>query len=487
MLNGKVPVLKNTAYCLFHTPSLVRYGSKPNREIAKNNELWEHISKSLRTYEEAVAYPPHQVFIGNIDPDDLNAIGNPWFKHPVKEATRDGLFGEIMPEDEFVGLLRIFDDFDLVWLTEDFVINIKEKLKNHPLITEKDLIRLQRSVVRLDRIENKIDEGKAVPLYTNLSNLVGCVVDGHDEDDSLKAHIILENLTSKVSGIWAMRHLFKLSATPEEIDYVLNSGEEASGDRYQRGGGSLAKAMAEHVGCINATGSDLKAYCCAPIHTVVLAAGLVQSGVMKNVVVVGGGSLPKLGMKHKGHLSKSMPIMEDVLGSLAIHIGSDDGMNPCFRLDVVGKHTIATGDSPPLMMQALIINPLEKAGIKITDIDKYALELHNPEITKPAGSGDPALNNYKTIASIAAYKGEIKKEEIDSFIYKHGMPGYAPTQGHIAAGIPYLGHARKLILEGNMKRAMFVAKGSLFLGKMTNLSDGMSFLFEERKTPLKTE
>jgi betaine reductase len=31
---------------------------------------------------------------------------------------------------------------------------------------------------------------------------------------------------------------------------------------------------------------------------------------------------------------------------------------------------------------------------------------------------------------------------------------------------------------GKMKRAMFVAKGSLFLGRMSQLSDGISFLLE---------
>jgi uncharacterized protein YbaP (TraB family) len=32
---------------------------------------------------------------------------------------------------------------------------------------------------------------------------------------------------------------------PEGVDYLLGCGEEAVGDRYQRGGGSLSKAMAE--------------------------------------------------------------------------------------------------------------------------------------------------------------------------------------------------------------------------------------------------
>jgi betaine reductase len=58
------------------------------------------------------------------------------------------------------------------------------------------------------------------------------------------------------------------------------------------------------------------------------------------------------------------------------------------------------------------------------------------------------------------------------------MPGFSPTQGHIASGMPYLGHARRAMVEGRMKRVMVVAKGSLFLGKMTQLSDGMSFMLE---------
>jgi betaine reductase len=32
--------------------------------------------------------------------------------------------------------------------------------------------------------------------------------------------------------------------------------------------------------------------------------------------------------------------------------------------------------------------------------------------------------------------------------------------------------------QGRMKRALFMAKGSLFLGRMTELSDGVSFILE---------
>jgi glycine/sarcosine/betaine reductase complex component C subunit beta len=33
---------------------------------------------------------------------------------------------------------------------------------------------------------------------------------------------------------------------------------------------------------------------------------------------------------------------------------------------------------------------------------------------------------------------------------------------------------------GTMRRAMFLAKGSLFLGRMTQMADGLSFILESQ-------
>jgi glycine/sarcosine/betaine reductase complex component C subunit beta len=60
------------------------------------------------------------------------------------------------------------------------------------------------------------------------------------------------------------------------------------------------------------------------------------------------------------------------------------------------------------------------------------------------------------------------------------MPGFSPTQGHIASAIPFLGHALDRMAAGTMRRAMFLAKGSLFLGRMTQLADGLSFIIESQ-------
>jgi betaine reductase len=106
------------------------------------------------------------------------------------------------------------------------------------------------------------------------------------------------------------------------------------------------------------------------------------------------------------------------------------------------------------------------------------VELHNPEVTEAGGSGNVARTNYRTIASLAVLNGQLPREGVDTFEFEHGMPGYVATQGHIPAALPYLAHAREAMRAGQMQRAMFVAKGSLFLGKMTNLADGMSILVE---------
>jgi len=117
-------------------------------------------------------------------------------------------------------------------------------------------------------------------------------------------------------------------------------------------------------------------------------------------------------------------------------------------------------------------------GLNFLDIDKYAAELQNPEITLPAGAGNVPEANFKMIAALAVMKKELDKTGMNDFIRQRGMPGFAPTQGHIPSGVPFIGHACEDIKEGKMKRAMIIGKGSLFLARLTNLSDGASFIIE---------
>jgi glycine/sarcosine/betaine reductase complex component C subunit beta len=47
--------------------------------------------------------------------------------------------------------------------------------------------------------------------------------------------------------------------------------------------------------------------------------------------------------------------------------------------------------------------------------------------------------------------------------------------------VPWLPHGLKALRAGEIGSTMLLAKGSLFLGRMTELADGMSILLEPGK------
>lgn len=478
-------VIKEVGYVIVHVPDFVQYGSKPSRDILDDNGLLKQIASHLRSYEEVVKYPPHQVFIGNRHPDELKEIPKPWYEHPSQNGKRQGPFGEIMPEEEFYGWMKIADDFDLLWLEHPFIDQIRDKFASHPFINDSHVKKFGNGTP-LEKIKEAIEQGNALPVFFQ-GKLVGSLRRDHDKDDTLKAEVLMENLLAKASGSLAMLHLLKRAGiNPTDVDFVLDCTETAIGDRYNRGGGSLSKAMAEMVGCVNATGNDIRAFCCAPNHAIINAAGLVESGIYNHVVVAGGGCLAKVGMKFSAHLKHNMPILEDIIAAIAFLVTKDDGVSPIMRLDAIGKHDVGAGSAQQSIMTSLIIKPLNNIGLKMTDVDKYATEMHNPEITLPAGSGDTPSTNYRIMASLAVLNKQIDKTEIEKFVRERGMPGFAPTQGHVPSAVPFLGHALEAMKKGQMKRAMFVAKGSLFLGRMSQLSDGISFLLEANGSSVKS-
>lgn len=474
-------VVKGTSYVLMHAPDMIIHNGTTQtteRLLHPDSEYLKVLPNHIRTFEETVNYMPNQVYIGNKKPEDLKTIEQPWYDKGSEGATRDGKFGEIMPQDEFIGLIKICDVFDLVLLSKEFTSLVKPKLEKHPLIQNDQVAKLKEGVDLAD-IEKYVNEQGAEPIY-NEKELVGCVKRAHDVDVNLTSHVMFENLVTKASGVLAALHCIdKNDLEPEEVEYVIECSEEACGDMNQRGGGNFAKAVAEVAGLTKATGSDLRGFCAAPAHALISAASLVQAGTFKKVMVVAGGCTAKLGMNGKDHVKKGMPILEDVIGGFAVIIGENDGVNPVLRTDLVGRHTVGTGSSPQAVITSLVTEPLDRGDLKITDIDKYSVEMQNPDVTKPAGAGDVPTANYKMIAALGVKRGDLERTALNSFIQDHGMEGWAPTQGHIPSGAPYVGFAREAMLAGEINRAMIVGKGSLFLGRMTNLFDGTSIVIEK--------
>lgn len=473
------PVVKAASYCLFHAPDMVlTHGTTLTGERRANPDspLFDQVQKGLRPFENVVAYPPNQSYIGNLRPDELGQIAKPWYGNLLKPE-RKGKLGEIFPMDEFIATMKLVDSFELVVLEEGFAKGVTERLQGHPLFTEADLAILAKTQ-SLEDIQALLDKNIGVPLEF-AGKVVGCVKRAHEHDINLSADVMFENLAAKAGAVLTLRHLFwNNNIDPGSVDYIIETSEEAAGDMNQRGGGNFAKAIGEKSGCINATGSDTRSFCAGPAHGIVNAAGLVKSGIYKNVVVVAGGATAKLGMNSRDHIKKEVPVLEDCMGAFALLISADDGVNPIIRTDAIGRHKVGTGSSPQAVTTALVTAPLEVAGLTITDVDKYSVEMQNPEITVPAGAGNVPEANYKMIAALGVKQGALERTQIDGFVEKHGMPGWAPTQGHIPSGVPYVGFAREGLLDGRLKRVMIVGKGSLFLARMTNLFDGVSFIME---------
>lgn len=473
--------IKGAAYCLNHCTEIAfHYGNTPymERKSHGETEFLQNLPQHVQSYDEACRYAPNLVYIGAMEIEELRKKTLPLFENLENNAVRFGSFGEIMPEDEFIALMNICDVFDLVWLEEEFRSEVKAKIDAHPLLDNFQKQRLGKGH-SLAEIEKEIAEHHALALYYD-NKIAACVRSAHDTDENLFAHVMMENLACKASGVLSLLHLIKNSGIgPKDIDYIIECSEEAVGDMNQRGGGNMAKAIAEIANCTNATGCDVRGFCAGPASALINAAGLVHSGVHKNIAVVAGGSIPKLYMNGREHVKKNMKALENCIGSFGVLLTADDGVMPVIRLDSVGKHSVDSGASPQAVATALILNPLERLGLKITDVDKYAPELHTPEITVPAGAGDVPEANYKMISALAVMKGQIERSQMNDFMEKIGMPGFAPTQGHIPSGVPFIGHALKKIREGSLSRVMIIGKGSLFLGRITNLMDGASFLIEK--------
>ena len=124
--------------------------------------------------------------------------------------------------------------------------------------------------------------------------------------------------------------------------------------------------------------------------------------------------------------------MENCIGSFALPITPDDGQTPVIRPTLWASIPSARARLTQAIF-ALTFEPLQKAGLKMTDVDKYAPELHNAEITLPAGAGNVPEANYKMIAALSVMKGQIETGDIE--IVAECDRDSSPRR-HIPSGVP---------------------------------------------------
>ena len=473
-------VITACSYGLFHAPYFSQeHGTTPDAERSANpgSEFLTALPRSMRSFGQVVAYPPNQAFIGNLDPRTLPA--KPWHTVPQGDAESGGSLGRIVGEEVLYALIKYSDAFDLVVISSDFRDEALAIFAGDEALAGADPSRFKEGVAA-PALEKLIADG-ALPLISG-GRVLGCVKSAHPTDLNLGAHTILENLACKATGVYALRRLLVDNRIdPKAVDYIIETSEEACGDANQRGGGNFAKAIGELCGLANATGCDLRSFCAGPAHGLVHASAMVSAGTARRVVVVAGGTTAKLAMNAKRHIEKGFPVLEDCMASFAFIVDGEADEGLLIRDKVVGMHKIGSGSSPQAVIQDLVVDPLARAGLRLSDIDAYAPELQNSEITEAGGAGNVTLANLKMIAAMAVMKGEIAKTDMDAFIAAHGLPGWAPTQGHIPSGVPALGWFLKWAREGSFSKGLLMGKGSLFLGRMTGLFDGVSVLLEAWK------
>ena len=138
--------IKAAAYCLNFAPELaLHYGGTPaqERRSKPDSEFLRELPKHAQTWEQAAAYAPNKTYVGGMSLDELEKAPAPWIDN-LGDPQRYGKFGEIMPEDEFIGLMDICDVFDLIWLEQGFAAAVAEKLARNPVMGEKQLARLEK-------------------------------------------------------------------------------------------------------------------------------------------------------------------------------------------------------------------------------------------------------------------------------------------------------------------------------------------------------
>ncbi|MHC5020202.1 MAG: glycine/sarcosine/betaine reductase complex component C subunit beta [Planctomycetota bacterium] len=473
-------VVSHACNLLVHVPDLVAHGSKPRREIALDPDHAGRLRAALRPFDAVTAYGPTQAFIGNRTPESLRSLPTPWHTHHLEHAAAEGPFGGIVDQESFYAALRAADILDppLFETAQGWDERLTARLRERwPALAAgaRDRAALGRTGTGASALELRLGEAVVGRFHRDER------AEGRD-DENLAAHHLLENCCAKASGALALHRLLTTAGiAPGAIDCIITCGEEAVGDRYQRGGGGMAKAIGEMCGCGNASGMDIKNFCAAPSNALITAAALVAAGVHARVAVVGGGALGKIGMKSSAFLQAGIPVLDDCLGAVAFLVEPDDGASPVLRLSppaATGHAPISASSSDNAVYRKLVVDPLQACGLGFADVDHFAPELHNPEIMEFAGSGDVVRKNYRALAALAVLEGAITKAEMEGFIERVGMPGFAPTQGHIPSAVPFLGHALQRIRAGTARRVMFVARASLFLGRCTTLLDGVSFLLE---------
>ncbi len=167
---GGYAVIKGSAYTLAAAPDMVIHNGTTQtteRVVNPESEYLKKLPEHLRSFEDVVNYIPHQVYIGNLTPETLKETPFPWYDKKAEGASPMGKFGEIIAQDEFLGLIRICDVFDLVILEKNFAEGVKAKLAANELVGALKASVLDKNTDDIEAIKKLVEEEHAECLYHN--------------------------------------------------------------------------------------------------------------------------------------------------------------------------------------------------------------------------------------------------------------------------------------------------------------------------------
>ena len=162
-------VIKGASYVLAAAPDMVLHnGTTQTTEKIVNpeSEYLKLLPQHLRSYDDVLHYIPNQVYIGNMTNSELADVEFPYYDKKAPEGKRYGKYGEIMPEEEFLFLVQISDQFEVVKLEKNFVEKYKGQFAANPIITE-DISSQIEDGVELSEIEGYVNDEHAEALYFN--------------------------------------------------------------------------------------------------------------------------------------------------------------------------------------------------------------------------------------------------------------------------------------------------------------------------------
>ena len=361
---------------------------------------------ALRSFEDAVAYPPNQVFIGNLAPAALWDTPRDWWAHPVDGASIAGPTGDIMDQDAFYALLAEVDQFELA------------------------------------RMGVEPEPGQ-LPLYRG-QDVVGAFAGDHELDESLTPGVLLENLSIKASGVHALQHLLKQGDVDPAIDHPR--------DRMRRRGGGRslpARRRQRREG-------DRRALRSAE-----------RQRHRREVLLRGAGARPRGGGRpdrgrHRGTRRRGGRRVD----RQARHeVRRRPGEGVPHHRGRAGRHGRAARTRRRLERpdRADRRGRAHAGGCRVgrrrrswkrwwarrwmrsasasatsTPTPRRSTTRRSPSRRAAATSPTATTRCSRGSGSCAANS---TRSDIAGFSRAHGMPGFSPTQGHIASAVPWLPHA----------------------------------------------